>query len=46
MNNSYLPKVRCTEELRKAVEEAAAKGSRTVSGWILKVIKDRLEEQK
>ena len=43
MKEPSLPKIRCTEELRKAVEVAAAKDKRTVTGWILKVIKERLE---
>ena len=42
---SYLPKIRCTEELKKAVEVAAAKDDRTVSGWILKVVNDKLKEE-
>lgn len=45
MKEPSLPKIRCTEELRKAVEVAAAKDSRTVSGWILKVVNDKLKEE-
>ena len=46
MKEPSLPKIRCTEELRKAVEVAAAKENRTVSNWIMKVVKERLESEK
>ena len=41
-----LPRIRCTEELRQAVERAAIKGNRSISNWILDVIKKELEENK
>lgn len=46
MKEPALPRIRCTEELRQAVEKAAAKENRTVSNWILDVIKKELEENR
>jgi uncharacterized protein (DUF1778 family) len=43
MKEPALPRIRCTEELRRAVEKAAAKDGRTVSNWILKAIAEKLE---
>jgi hypothetical protein len=46
MKESALPRIRCTEELRQAVEKAAAEENRTVSNWIIDVIKKELEENR
>mgnify|MGYP000911695448 CR=1 FL=1 len=44
MKESALPRIRCTDELRQAVERAAT--NRSISNWILDVIKKELEENK
>lgn len=46
MKESALPRIRCTDELRQAVERAATKENRSISNWILDVIKKELGENK